>query len=192
MTHGYRGIDRGAAADLGPTYFRSRMERNIARLLTAAQGWGWVATWSYEPTHISFPTQQRGAAHGTMTYCPDFLITTVDPLACLQQLSAAANPPWPWVAQWLTAWWPAETALWLEVKGRLPDGGPLPWLDLTPLHYHANGKVNDTASYLKLRRCRRYYPLQPVWVLGVHDYAYLTDRYAHQIPTWETTRHHVL
>jgi hypothetical protein len=66
---GYAGVMRGYRADLGPVYFRSRWEANIARYLTFTK-----RRWVYEPTTFWFLSVKRGVR----SYTPDFYLPDED------------------------------------------------------------------------------------------------------------------
>lgn len=70
----YDKIKRGKAADLGEIQFRSRWERNVARILQHKVAKGEIRAWEFEPERFYFPGVLRGAT----SYLPDFRVTYPD------------------------------------------------------------------------------------------------------------------
>jgi hypothetical protein len=60
----------GVRSDIGPMYFRSKMEANYARYLNLLQKMGVVESWHYEPETFWFFAIKRG----TRSYKPDFKV----------------------------------------------------------------------------------------------------------------------
>ena len=58
----------GVRPDIGPMYFRSKMEANYARYLNLLQTMGVIESWHYEPETFWFLDIKRGVR----SYKPDF------------------------------------------------------------------------------------------------------------------------
>ncbi len=66
----------GRAIDLGNTFYRSKMERNVARFLKFLQKNGEIIEWIYEPKpKFDFIKNKK---RGVTSYLPDFKITNKD------------------------------------------------------------------------------------------------------------------
>jgi len=67
------------------------------------------------------------------------------------------------------------------LKGRLPKGGRLDLVDLSPLDDHY-----DRDSRIKLERVRRHYPgiVQRYWIVGMQEWALITKQYRLLEPHW--------
>jgi hypothetical protein len=71
---GYGHIKKGRAEDLGPTYFNSAWERNVARWLNWRIALGELESWEYEPDTFHF----SGVLRGAVCYTPDFRLRYPD------------------------------------------------------------------------------------------------------------------
>lgn len=172
--NGYAKTRKGPRADLklpekSP---RSGMEANFLRLMKYKRLQGVVTHFEYETLPLLFPGKDE-KARGNKKVHPDFPVVAYVGELGLPGVDTPYHDPE------LYDFWPA---VFIETKGRLPQGGRLDLVDLSPLDERC-----DQDSRIKLERLRRHYPTvaKRFYLIGEHEWALITKRYKGEVPNWE-------